>query len=209
MQRMCSVVTVDGAALGPVRIMTTHLEYFSARQRMAQAGALRALQMQACALADAPEMSSDELLCTRKNWNRVILEGRKPGLTLGIGCETAQFPLPKVGKDLFRDLKRVAQTLDSIDGGEEYQKVCDELVACFDNQELTFSARILRSMIDEGIGGTGKALGEAYRNLLREEPLEILQEAEFIAETEASKRRQQEIEAADTEPFSVWLEKHA
>lgn len=46
----------------------------------------------------------------------MILEGRKPGLTLGIGCETAQFLLPKVGKDLFRDLKRVAQTLDSIDG---------------------------------------------------------------------------------------------
>jgi glutamate--cysteine ligase len=32
----------------------------------------------------------------------------------------------------------VAQTLDSIDGGEEYQKVCDELVVCFDNPELTF-----------------------------------------------------------------------
>ncbi|CEC27535.1 gamma-glutamylcysteine synthetase [Salmonella enterica subsp. enterica serovar Paratyphi A] len=186
-----------------------------------------------CVLADAPEMSSDELLCTRTNWNRVILEGRKPGLTLGIGCETAQFPLPvilegrkpgltlgigcetaqfplpKVGKDLFRDLKRVAQTLDSIHGGEEYQKVCDELVACFDNPELTFSARILRSMIDEGIGGTGKAFGEAYRNLLREEPLEILQEEEFIAERDASVRRQQEIEAADTEPFAAWLAKHA
>ncbi|MCI4192822.1 glutamate--cysteine ligase, partial [Dickeya dianthicola] len=31
-----------------------------------------------CALADAPEMSEAELLCTRKNWNQVILEGRKP-----------------------------------------------------------------------------------------------------------------------------------
>lgn len=162
-----------------------------------------------CVLADAPEMSCSELLCTRANWNRVILEGRKPGLTLGIGCETAHFPLPKVGKDLFRDLKCVAQTLDSIHGGEDYQKVCDELVACFDNPELTFSARILRSMIDIGIGGTGKAFGEAYRNLLREEPLEILQEEEFIAECDASVRRQQEIEAADTEPFAAWLAKHA
>ncbi|MCB5626233.1 glutamate--cysteine ligase, partial [Bifidobacterium animalis] len=26
-----------------------------------------------CALADAPEMSSSELACTRVNWNRVIL----------------------------------------------------------------------------------------------------------------------------------------
>ncbi|XNM57260.1 hypothetical protein ACLK1S_16565 [Escherichia coli] len=88
-----------------------------------------------CALADAPEMSRSELACTRVNWNRVILEGRKTGLTLGIGCETAQVPLLQVGKDLFRDLKRVAQTLDSINGGEAYQKVCDELVACFDNPD--------------------------------------------------------------------------
>ena len=61
-------------------------------------------------------------------------------------------------------------------------------------------------MIDTGIGGTGKAFAEAYRNLLREEPLEILREEDFVAEREASERRQQEMEAADTEPFAVWLE---
>ncbi|XPE53941.1 hypothetical protein ACNKHW_16880 [Shigella flexneri] len=44
------------------------------------------------------------------------------------------------GKNLFRNLKRVAQTLDSINGGEAYQKVCDELVACFDNPQYDFSA---------------------------------------------------------------------
>ena len=162
-----------------------------------------------CVLADAPEMSSDELLCTRTNWNRVILEGRKPGLTLGMGCESAQFPLAKVGKDLFRDLKRVAQTLDIIHGGDAYQKVCDELVASFDNPDLTFSARILRSMIDNGIGGTGKALANQYRDMLREEPLEILSEAEFSAEHDASLTRQHQLEAADTESFDALLAKHA
>lgn len=143
-----------------------------------------------CVLADAPEMSSDELLCTRTNWNRVILEGRKPGLTLGIGCETAQYPLAQVGKDLFHDLKRVAQTLDGIDGGDAYAKVCDELVASFDDPELTFSARILRSMIDNGIGGTGKSLAAQYRDMLREEPLEILKEEDFSKEHDASWARQ-------------------
>ena len=39
--------------------------------------------------------------------------------------------------------------------------------------------------------------------------LEILREEDFVAEREASERRQQEMEAADTEPFAVWLEKHA
>ncbi|EKY3233773.1 glutamate--cysteine ligase [Cronobacter malonaticus] len=162
-----------------------------------------------CALADAPEMSSDELLCTRTNWNRVILEGRKPGLTLGIGCETAQFPLEKVGKDLFRDLRRVAQTLDGINGGQEYQQLCDRLVACFDDPELTYSARILRSMIENGIGGTGRMLADNYRNMLREEPLQALNEEDFRQEQAASLARQREIEAADTEPFDEWLAKQA
>ncbi|ELQ6226558.1 glutamate--cysteine ligase [Cronobacter turicensis] len=162
-----------------------------------------------CALADAPEMSSDELLCTRANWNRVILEGRKPGLTLGIGCETAQFPLEKVGKDLFRDLRRVAQTLDGIHGGQEYQQVCDRLVACFDDPELTYSARILRSMIENGIGGTGRMLADNYRTMLREEPLQTLHEDDFRQEQAASLARQREIEAADTEPFDEWLTKQA
>lgn len=158
-----------------------------------------------CVLADAPEMSSEELLCTRTNWDRVILEGRKPGLTLGMGFETAPFPLVEAGKDLFRDLRRVAQVLDDIHGGDAWQKVCDDLVACFDNPELTFSARILRSMLDNG----GKALAEQHRSQLREEPLEILTEAEFSAEHDASWTRQHQLEAADTESFEALLAKHA
>lgn len=54
MPRMCSVVTVHEPGLGPVRIMTTHLEYFSRLQRQAQAAALRELHMQACAMASLP-----------------------------------------------------------------------------------------------------------------------------------------------------------
>ena len=56
--------------------------------------------------------------------------------------------------------------------GQAYQQVCDELLACFDDPKLTFSARILRSMIEEGIRGTGRALADRYRTQLREEPLE-------------------------------------
>ena len=34
-------------------------------------------------------------------------------------------------------------------------------------------------MIEEGIGGTGRALADRYRTQLREEPLEILSEDDF------------------------------
>jgi len=43
MQRAC-VEAVVSAPWGPLRILTTHLEYYSVRQRRAQLGALRALQ---------------------------------------------------------------------------------------------------------------------------------------------------------------------
>lgn len=47
MPRMCTVATLL-APWGPVRVMTTHLEFYSPRQRMAQAQALVDLHTQAC-----------------------------------------------------------------------------------------------------------------------------------------------------------------
>ena len=60
MPRMCTVVTVVDPVLGPVRVMTTHLEFYSKRQRMAQARALRELHLQYVAQAGAPPEPSDD-----------------------------------------------------------------------------------------------------------------------------------------------------
>ncbi len=60
MPRICTTVTVVDPALGPLRVMTTHLEFYSKRQRMAQAIALRDLHAQACAQAAAPPQPSDD-----------------------------------------------------------------------------------------------------------------------------------------------------
>lgn len=60
MPRMCTVVTVVDPRLGPVRVMTTHLEFYSKRQRRAQARALRELHAQYGAQAAAPPEPSDD-----------------------------------------------------------------------------------------------------------------------------------------------------
>jgi endonuclease/exonuclease/phosphatase family metal-dependent hydrolase len=59
MPRMCTVVTLIDPDLGPLRVMTTHLEYYSKRQRLAQARALRELHQAYCAHAAAPPEHSD------------------------------------------------------------------------------------------------------------------------------------------------------
>lgn len=162
-----------------------------------------------CTLADAPEMSAEQLACTRTNWNRVILEGRKPGLMLGIDCGATEAPLATLGKSLFSDLRRVAETLDSNDDSQQYQQVCDKLVASFDNPELTLSARILAQMKQHGIGGLGLKLANQYRQALADEPLEILSEQVLEQEKTRSVQRQQQTEAADTLSFEAFLARQA
>jgi endonuclease/exonuclease/phosphatase family metal-dependent hydrolase len=66
--RMCTVVTVLDPQFGPVRIMTTHLEFYSRRQRLAQAHALRALHLEYFDQAQAPpkgagQLTAEAILC--------------------------------------------------------------------------------------------------------------------------------------------------
>lgn len=58
MPRMCTSVTVM-ASFGPVRVMTTHLEFYSTRQRMAQAQALLDIHAQSCAQAAQPSLMDE------------------------------------------------------------------------------------------------------------------------------------------------------
>ena len=58
MPRSCSVATVL-APLGPVRVMTTHLEFYSLRQRRAQVQALRDLHAEGSAQAALPPLDDE------------------------------------------------------------------------------------------------------------------------------------------------------
>lgn len=58
MQRVC-VEAVVSTRRGPLRVLTTHLEYYSQRQRRAQVEALRALQAEAAGQAAAPPAGKD------------------------------------------------------------------------------------------------------------------------------------------------------
>lgn len=158
-----------------------------------------------CALAEAPEMSSDELHCSKLNWNRVILEGRKPGQTIGLGCDSDREPLEVVGKALFADLLRVAEVLDSQNKHAQYQQVCHKLVVGFDDPELTLSGRMLQAVKGMGIANFGLSLAEQYRQMLSAEPLQVLSEEQLANEAISSVERQKQIEESDKVSFEEYL----
>ncbi|HMM47748.1 MAG TPA: endonuclease/exonuclease/phosphatase family protein [Thiobacillaceae bacterium] len=58
MQRVLVEAVVD-AGIGPLRVMTTHLEYYSQRQREVQIDAIRRLHVEACALSKRPPMAEE------------------------------------------------------------------------------------------------------------------------------------------------------
>ncbi len=59
MQRVLLEAVIE-APFGPLRVMTTHLEYYSRRQRLAQIEAIRQLHREACAHARCPRMGKGE-----------------------------------------------------------------------------------------------------------------------------------------------------
>ncbi|CDG22136.1 Glutamate--cysteine ligase [Xenorhabdus poinarii G6] len=161
-----------------------------------------------CVLAESPEMGSAELECCRGNWNKVILEGRKPGLSIDLGGGVEPQSLKVVGRELFRDLGRVAEVLDTC-SGTQYQSVCKELVNMFEDPTLTFSARVLEKMKSQGVGHFGLALANQYHNELTEEHYSILDDERFSVEREASISRQHHIEQQDSMSFEEYLKIHA
>ena len=158
-----------------------------------------------CALAPAPEMSSEELECTKLNWNRVIMEGRKPSLEIGIGCDSYREPLSKVGHELFKDLLRVADVLDHQDDKQHYRKVCERLDLMFDQPELTLSARTLEAISDLGTAKFGLALATQYKKQLITEPLSLLTDSDFIQQRNLSLEKQVMIEQSDKISFDDYL----
>ncbi|CAM3691076.1 glutamate--cysteine ligase [Xenorhabdus thuongxuanensis] len=161
-----------------------------------------------CVLADAPEMGNEELAYCRGNWNKVILEGRKPGLSIDLGYGVEQQPLKIVGQELFRDLERVAAILDAC-SGTQYQSVCKELVNMFENPSLTFSARVLDKMKSQGIVGFGLELAGQYHNELVEEHYSILNDENFSVERDVSVSHQHGLEQQDNMSFEEYLQLHA
>lgn len=157
-----------------------------------------------CALAPAPEMSSQELECAKLNWNRVVMEGRKPGQEISFGCDSYREPLAKVGHSLFKDLLRVADVLDHKDSSQKYRKVCEKLDVMFDHPELTLSAKTLQAISDMGTAKFGLTLAQQYKQELKG-PLTLLTEQDFIQQREISVKKQEDREMADSMSFDEYL----
>lgn len=161
-----------------------------------------------CVLADAPTMDKKEFNSCRINWNRVILEGRKPGQVVYVDGGELTRPLKEVGQILFDNLIKVADVLD-IGGSTRYREICFQLIAMFENPELTYSGQVLSPMIEQSISQYGLQLAKTYYQQLSKEPYEVITDTEFTNVRYDSICKQAAIEQADQISFECYLKIHA
>lgn len=159
-----------------------------------------------CLIRDAKCMDNKELGCWKDNWNKVILEGRKPGLILKAGCHGEKISLVEFGKKIFSELKEIAEVMDSSSGGNDYLTTCQELEAWIDDPELTLSGQLLRKTLEHGGNGLlGCALGKAFREQHLAHHYRYYSQQQMQDEVENSVKTQHNIEQADTQSFDEFL----
>lgn len=157
-------------------------------------------------LTDSDPMDHCEQACWRENWNKVIVEGRKPGLELQIGCKGEVLTLQDWAKRVFVELVQVAEAMDAAHGGNEYQAVCYKLLSWIDNPELTISGQLLADT--KRLGGLGKVgceFGKQYREQHLAHQYHTYSAQLMEEEVISSKAAQAEIEASDSLNFDDFL----
>lgn len=158
-----------------------------------------------CLLRPSPALHDAETARNRRNFNKVVLEGRRPGLLLE--NERGEQSLREWGEQLFDELALVADLLDRSYGRVQYQQALEEQRKRLRDPDLTLSARLLNTLLAGGMdnGVYGRQLAEQYGQQLRSEPLRFWDEEYFAEEAAASLAKQAEIEAADHLPFDTYL----
>jgi hypothetical protein len=115
----------------------------------------------ACALDDSPALDCDAYKEANANFGSVTMDGRKPGLTLTRDGQPVT--LQAWADDLMADIETVGRRLDEIRGGDEHVRAIAAQREKLADPERTPSARVLRTMRENGQSFLAFALAQAKR----------------------------------------------
>ncbi|MFO6422761.1 glutamate--cysteine ligase [Motilimonas sp. KMU-193] len=158
-----------------------------------------------CALKPSAEFDPSRCNEYKANFTKVVLEGRKPGLTLEISRE--EMTIPAWGEKLLGEWQQVAAILDRDNHTQDFSKALNALAPSFEDPELTLSGQLLEKLKANGLdnGDFAMQLSQRYQQVLLEQDYQFWSEQDFIDFKLASEKQQAEIEAADTLSFDEFL----
>jgi len=158
-----------------------------------------------CTLIDSPKIDKTDFLLTKKNWERIIFEGRKPNQKIYINSHNDTKTLVEISEIIFKDLSKIALILDNNSKNCLYQKACEEIKLFFQNPELTYSAQFLNFFMKTGIKKIGLDLAHKYYNNFINENIFNVNKNILEQEVIFSHQKQMQIEKEDVLSFSEYM----
>ena len=158
-----------------------------------------------CAIIPSPAMSDDQSRLSAENFNKIVLEGRNPRLTLDIDGDNKT--VADWGEWMSVQLHELAKVLDEKKGNTVYQDSMAHIAPRFSDPDLTSSARILAIIKQDNIdnGLLALDLSKTYKEGLIAQDYQIWSDQHFQQECLNSLAKQSAIEAKDTVDFDTYL----
>ncbi|WP_234418455.1 glutamate--cysteine ligase [Dongshaea marina] len=161
-----------------------------------------------CLLTPSAPLTQSETTANRSNFEKVVLEGRKSGLELELNGQS--IGLQDWAKEIFNQLKPIAQLLDKSVCRDAYLKSWQQQLNKIEEPELTPSALLLAEFKRRGGKMTELAmeLAQEYRQDLLNRDYGYFDANYFNEERERSLQQQRQIEATDNISFEAFLENY-
>jgi glutamate--cysteine ligase len=161
-----------------------------------------------CLLKDSPVIDDQECKSLDENFDLVVNEGRKPGLTLqdrGSKKEMATW-----GNELLSSMSKIATILDQANDDRRYTKALAEQQAKLDAVDLCPSAQVLKIMQDEQLSWLEFAgeLSHKHKATLAKSASQSSLTQSFISEGKQSFLDAEEIKNNDQQSFESYLQSY-
>ncbi|MCP5418896.1 MAG: glutamate--cysteine ligase [Gammaproteobacteria bacterium] len=159
-----------------------------------------------CLLQDSPPIDADERRAIDDNQMAVAHRGREPRLSLIHHGKPR--PMSEWAMEIVQAMGGICEILDRTTGGRSFTEALHRQSEVIQHPELTPSARIIAEMrrYKEPFFYFAKRWSKQHQNDYMNQPVDEQRMAFFSEEARASRRRQEELEAADDEPFSEYLQ---
>jgi glutamate--cysteine ligase len=162
-----------------------------------------------CLLSDSPPDTPAEIAAIAANQQRVAERGREPGLQLQRGG--SEISLAAWGNDLVQAMEPIALQFDTAHGATDYMVALQAAKLGLAQPETLPSARVVQT-IESEYGGSfvafARAQSERTKNAMLEVPLPDSVRTRLEAQSATSIQEQQDIAAADSMPFDVYLREY-
>ncbi|MCE2596240.1 glutamate--cysteine ligase [Motilimonas cestriensis] len=158
-----------------------------------------------CALKPSAEFDPSRCNEYKGNFTKVVLEGRKPGITLEISRE--ELTIPQWGEKLMLEWREVAAMLDRDNNTQSFSAALTELAPSFADPELTLSGQLLKELksLEIDNGEFAIKLSNQYKQELASGSYQYWTEDDFTQFRVESMIKQQAIESADQVGFDEFL----